>query len=278
MLLRQHLGGRQHRCLPTRIDHLQHRTQCHEGLAAADVTLEQPLHRMGPLEVQGDLLAHATLSTGQLIGQACVEGPKKSVIRCRARRSRLTLPLVASLGQHDLQIEGLLEAKSSRGGLNVATVSGPMDPAQRFAKPQKAAIGTYRRGQRIVNIRHRVQRESHCLLDLPTGQPGRGRIDGDEQIPKGRLGLPIAVVLQRRRFPGLAQATLGNHHVPWMSELPGASVRRDRAGEQSSSTDPELAIDTPGLIEEHQADASGSIGHDDFGHGALALLHASSSR
>ena len=44
MLLREDLGGREHRRLRTRIHHLEHGAQGDEGLATADIALEEPLH------------------------------------------------------------------------------------------------------------------------------------------------------------------------------------------------------------------------------------------
>ncbi len=46
VLLGEHLGGREQRRLPAGVDHAQHRAQRHQGLAGADLALEQPVHRV----------------------------------------------------------------------------------------------------------------------------------------------------------------------------------------------------------------------------------------
>ena len=57
VLLGQHLGGREQRGLAARVDDPQHRPQRDQGLAGADLALEQPVHRVRLGEVALDLLA-----------------------------------------------------------------------------------------------------------------------------------------------------------------------------------------------------------------------------
>ena len=65
VLLGQHLGGRQQRGLAAGVDDAEHRAQRDQGLAGADLTLEQPVHRMRLGEVGLDLGADLQLAGGQ---------------------------------------------------------------------------------------------------------------------------------------------------------------------------------------------------------------------
>ena len=56
VLLGEHLGGRHQRALVPALDGDEQRADGHDGLARADVALEQPVHRVGAGEVGGDLV------------------------------------------------------------------------------------------------------------------------------------------------------------------------------------------------------------------------------
>ena len=66
MLLRQDLGGRHQRALPSGVDGDGRRERRHHGLARADIALQQPVHGNRAPQVAGDLLAHALLGRRQL--------------------------------------------------------------------------------------------------------------------------------------------------------------------------------------------------------------------
>ena len=55
VLLGEDLGGRQQRRLTARVDHREHRPQRHDGLAGADLALQQPVHGVAQRQVGGDL-------------------------------------------------------------------------------------------------------------------------------------------------------------------------------------------------------------------------------
>ena len=61
MLSGEHFCGREHRGLSSRIDGSEHRTQRHDGLAGADVAVEQAMHRRSPADVCLDLLSDPQL-------------------------------------------------------------------------------------------------------------------------------------------------------------------------------------------------------------------------
>ncbi len=61
MLLGQNFGRRHERNLPAALDRLQRGERGDDRLAAADVTLQQPLHRRRTLEIVTDFPPHALL-------------------------------------------------------------------------------------------------------------------------------------------------------------------------------------------------------------------------
>ena len=54
MLLGEHLGRRQQRGLPRRVDDRQHRAKRHHGLAGSDLALKQPVHGVFAAEIGSD--------------------------------------------------------------------------------------------------------------------------------------------------------------------------------------------------------------------------------
>ena len=64
VLCGEHLRGREQRGLPTAVDDGQHRPHGQHGLAAAHLTLEQPVHRMAVGQLTGDGFGHRALASG----------------------------------------------------------------------------------------------------------------------------------------------------------------------------------------------------------------------
>ncbi len=64
VLLGEHLGGREQRRLTARVDDPQHRAERDQGLAGADLALQQAVHRVRLGQVGGDLLAHLPAGPG----------------------------------------------------------------------------------------------------------------------------------------------------------------------------------------------------------------------
>ena len=66
VLLGEDLGRRHERHLPAALDRLQRRERGDDRLAAADVALQQPLHRLARFEVVADLAPDALLRAREL--------------------------------------------------------------------------------------------------------------------------------------------------------------------------------------------------------------------
>ena len=87
MLFRQDFR-RGHEChLIARLDRLQGGQRRDHGLAAADVALQQPLHRIGLGEVSPDLRDHALLGSRQHERQPCVQRLGERAVSGQPRRT-----------------------------------------------------------------------------------------------------------------------------------------------------------------------------------------------
>ncbi len=73
MLRGQNFRGRHQRHLIAVLDHDRRRFQRHDRLAASHVAFEQPVHRIGPLEVRRDFREHALLRRRRLERQDALQ-------------------------------------------------------------------------------------------------------------------------------------------------------------------------------------------------------------
>ena len=110
MLLGEHLGRREQRSLPARVDHLEHRAQGDQRLAGPDLSLEQAVHRVLGGKLGGDLLTHRRLALGQRERQPLVERREQAAATGpglppeRGQRRPTT-------GHHELGHQRLVEAE-----------------------------------------------------------------------------------------------------------------------------------------------------------------------
>ena len=79
VLLREHLGRREQRGLAAGVDDGEHRPQRHDGLAGADLALEQPVHRVLAGQVGRDRRATSSLPVGERERQPRVERREQPV-------------------------------------------------------------------------------------------------------------------------------------------------------------------------------------------------------
>ena len=78
VLLGEHLGRRHQRALVAALHGDEHRADRHEGLARADVALQQAVHRVRPGEVVLDLADRPPLRAGELVRQRRRAGGRSS--------------------------------------------------------------------------------------------------------------------------------------------------------------------------------------------------------
>ena len=108
VLRRQDFGGRQHRHLVAVFDGDHRRLRRHDGLAAAHVALQQPVHRMRRRHVVGDLPQHALLRAGRLERQHGLDPLAHAVVELEGD-ARDSARLAALQRHAALQPEELLE-------------------------------------------------------------------------------------------------------------------------------------------------------------------------
>ena len=108
MLLGEHLGRREQRRLAAGVDDAEHRAQRDQGLAGADLALEQPVHRVGLGEVVLDLGADLALAAGEGERQPLVER-REQAPAARCAPGRPGAQARAGAGQHQLGDQRLLE-------------------------------------------------------------------------------------------------------------------------------------------------------------------------
>lgn len=88
MLLGEHLGGREHGRLPAAVHDGEHRPQRDQGLARADLSLEEAVHGVFGGQVVEDLLRYGLLALGEGEGQFRVEGVEQAAGDRPARDGR----------------------------------------------------------------------------------------------------------------------------------------------------------------------------------------------
>ena len=110
VLLGEHLGRRHQRALPSRLDGAQQRRERDDGLAGADVALEQPLHRRRPRQVAVDLGIRLLLR----VGEREREHLAVPVEELAGRRERLRRVARAPPSAGERELETRSSSKASR--------------------------------------------------------------------------------------------------------------------------------------------------------------------
>ena len=113
MLARKDFRRREQGRLGARFDRGEHRQQRNQGLARADVALEQAEHRRRLRHVAADFLGDAALGAGEGVGQAELVGqPAVPLQRHRAAAARVS----AEQEQGELVGEDLVVGETAAGG------------------------------------------------------------------------------------------------------------------------------------------------------------------
>jgi hypothetical protein len=84
-------------------DGREQRQRCHDGLAAADVALQQPRHRLGAVQIAHDLGDHALLCAGQRERQRFDEAIPHALRQRQLRHAALRQSQVAP--RHDRELD-----------------------------------------------------------------------------------------------------------------------------------------------------------------------------
>ena len=148
----EHLGGREQRGLAAGVDHLRHGPQRDDGLARADLALQQPVHRLLAAELRGQLLPHLALALGQL--ERAARRRRRRAGR-RSARGRAMPGSRAAARRRAARVSWRISASSHfsrwRRPLDVLGGGGPVDVEQRGGQPRQAVPGAQLLGQRVLD-------------------------------------------------------------------------------------------------------------------------------
>ena len=145
VLLCEDLGGGEQRGLVAGVHGAQHGPQGDDGLAGADIPLQQRAGGVAVADALGDLLADLALAVREGEGEALVEQPLERPLgsedRCRG-----AFVLGPTLGEDRLQHEGLLVAQVRHAALGVLEGEWGVDEAgglgqQGQAAPEQSLVG-----------------------------------------------------------------------------------------------------------------------------------------
>ena len=175
VLLRQQLGRRhQRRLLPALAPPPPPRAHATHGLAAADVALEQPVHRVRLGEVARDLAPGALLRGREAERQRAPPPPRR---RGRAGRARRPAPSRARHGAARARLRAgtAPRARAARARATAAAAAprgrprlGAVDAAQRLGRRRQLALARELRGQRARHqVRVVLDRERHPAPERP---------------------------------------------------------------------------------------------------------------
>ena len=219
--------------MAARVDGAQHGAQGDQGLAGADLALEQAIHRVRPGEVVLDLGADLALSAGQLERQPRVEGGQQRALVTRPGLGTLGAQLGPAAGQHELGDQRLVEAEPSLGRADLTEVVRGVDPVQRGPGVDEGVL-----------VAHRVRQQLGHLVE-----DGPGEADRALEVPRvDALGLRVDRVQVADRVDGGLRALLPvvvrseERHLR-VGELPLATERAHLADEDAAAAGRE----SPGL-------------------------------
>ena len=151
VLLGERLRRRHQRAEPPGLDRAQQRIERDDGLAGADVALEQPLHRHGPLEIGVDLLDGALLVGGQPEGQLLAEAGDELAGRAERRR-HVVGALRPAAREPDLEDEQLVEGQPRPRPLRLRRRAGTVQRDEGVGLQRQLAPRLQLRGQRVGHV------------------------------------------------------------------------------------------------------------------------------
>ncbi len=216
----QHLGGRQHRRLRTGVDDLQHRPQRDDGLAGADVALDEPVHRVGTGQVGGDLGPDRLLARGEGERQRRVEGLQQPSGPGRERRGRAGDGGLAAQRQRQLHAHRLVPDEPVPGRVVVRLGVGHVDAAQRLPQAGQPLGPPQLHRQRVGGVVEQLEHLAHAARDVPGRELAGGRVDRHERadlvVVAQRLELRVReleLVVEHAHLAGEQRPQAGGEHA-----------------------------------------------------------------
>ena len=251
----EHLGRGEQRGLAAGVDHLQHRPQRHDGLAGADLALQQPVHRVLGGQLRGRARSptsrcpsvSANGSRGVERGQQAVRAPAARALpgRLAAASRRCASSDLQHAAPRPTSAASL--AASSR-----AAVGRPVDVAQgRVAGRRRPCRARSVGRQRVGRRRPAWSRASpHAAGDRPVGDRRGRRVDRDQRAGELLDRRPARRPRRAAGSPGCVSCRLPLKTVT----LPANSPCRPTASSALA----------PRLVEERQLERAAAVGDVDL--------------
>ena len=187
VLGREHLGRGEQRGLAAGVDGGEHRAQRDHGLAGADLTLQQPVHRHVATQLLGDGRPHLALTGGEGEGKTRVEGLEQPARTFRPRGRDLARRRAPALREGHLQDERLLVAQPTSGRLDLGHRVGRVDAAQRVGARHQSSPVAHGGREGIGHVVEHVEHPPHTLGDGPRVQRADRAVDGDQGLALARV-------------------------------------------------------------------------------------------
>ena len=183
VLLGEHLGRREEGGLAAGVDHPQHRPERHEGLAGADLALEQTVHRVRLGQVVLDLGPDVALALGQLERQPCVERRQQVTLAAVARPGAHGAQRPTPAAEHQLGDQGLLEPVAVLGAADLAPGSGAWIQSSACRASSRSSVWRELVGQQLGQLVDDGAGEADRALQVPRLDALGQRVDAGRTAP-----------------------------------------------------------------------------------------------
>ena len=211
VLLSERLGRRHERALAAVLHRAEERVERDDGLARADVALQEPLHRRRAREVAVDLADRLLLVRRERERERLAVAADQVARLAEPCRER-PLALLDAARDADLEDEELLEGEPRAAAFRLGEVVRPVHGGERVALERKPLAFAQLRGQRVGDVRRERQRE---IDDAPHARRRdllRSGIDGREVGGSARLAEVVRARLEAEAAELAAHADLRSGH------------------------------------------------------------------
>ena len=252
VLLRQQLRGGHDRRLATRLDRLQHGERGDDGLSAAHIPLEEPVHRCGAAHVAFDVGPGAALAAREVEGESIEEGPRERGFGVEGDPLRFQPQAGAGAGVQQLEEEEFLEREPALRSRDPIDVRRAVQIAQGFGERRETEPAQPGVRDRLLIAEFGQQAgqvQSDDGAHLPVREPLRGRIDREDAARRGPFAGRSAIVglsRQHRVLAGLKLRAVIEAHRPGREQQ---IALVDRAVQPRPPRP--RALDVPAVVTDH---------------------------